>query len=387
MVGNKNQVARFFDRKNTGKSVTIVKTAEGMSGNWVSMQMTVNAGEETLKSTSFDGNRESEIRIVNKLIVRVDAKQNGKESHLVVRPGSRNRFVDANRLLAQKYKPDNDDEDGQWLPEFVVLGYSSRDPTPFVSLFWIANMNPLFIRTFSPGDIIPRGNSGEGGAKPKSDFEDAVEVEEFVFDDFRNKVKLKELLKCFDNIPDAGAKYAITLHADLPDNNDPNKLVENFSPGHTFLSFTKTNGSSSVTQVFGFYPFSGPLTVLNLEVPSLIMDDGGHEFNSSIAIANVDASHFKAAEKLAGEYADDKDYDLNDFNCTNFALDVFNKARPGNDQIHVPDWRGSLTNLNYGSTPNGLYKVLRRLKNENGKEANNITMGNFLAIPSKGPCK
>ena len=72
---------------------------------------------------------------------------------------------------------------------------------------------------------------------------------------------------------------------------------------------------------------------------------------------NISQADFQTLENIAETLANSMKYDLNDYNCTNYALDVFNSIEPLNSQIVVPDWIGPYTGINYGTTPNGLWKV------------------------------
>ena len=51
-----------------------------------------------------------------------------------------------------------------------------------------------------------------------------------------------------------GAVYSAKLCVDIPVNNDPLALLDGTTPGHAFITVTKTNGSQSATLSFGFYP-------------------------------------------------------------------------------------------------------------------------------------
>ena len=98
---------------------------------------------------------------------------------------------------------------------------------------------------------------------------------------------------------------------------------------------------------------------------------------------NISQADFQTLENIAETLANSMKYDLNDYNCTNYALDVFNSIEPLNSQIVVPDWIGPYTGINYGTTPNGLWKVLGQMKS-NGNS--NVDMGVMDAPTSSGPC-
>jgi len=202
-------------------------------------------------------------------------------------------------------------------------------------------------------------------------------------------IDLAKYFKCFDNIPDAGATYTVKLCADLPSNNNPDNLINNsLEPGHSFITMTKTNGNNSVTQSFGFYPVPKYVSALMIPVSSKIVDNGSsgneHEYNASIEAKNISQQDFKSLQNIALSRANLMKYDLNDYNCTTYALDVFNFINQSNPVV-VPDWLGSGGNtpggFNYKKTPNGLYKALNAMTNNP-----NVSVGKFQASTSHGPC-
>ena len=196
----------------------------------------------------------------------------------------------------------------------------------------------------------------------------------------RAEIDLAKYFNCFNNISDNGATYTIKLCTDLPSNDDPDKLIVGLTPGHTYLTIKKTNGSQSVTQSFGFYPESGPLSVFGGPVASEVNDDGDHEYNASIIIG-MTQSQFNSVKSLALSYAS-SNYDLNDFNCADFALDIFNSIRT--TPIDIPDSETSIHN--YKTTPNGIYSTLKAMKDNNHAEAASIYVGATNSPVSYGPC-
>lgn len=116
------------------------------------------------------------------------------------------------------------------------------------------------------------------------------------------------------------------------------------------------------------------------------MDNGvggsGHEYNASILMNNLSQLDFNTVKNLALNYANSLLYDINDFNCSDYALDCFNSIRTS--PLVIPNTVFPLKD--YGTTPNGIYKKLNEMKNNNDPEAANIGIGVFTALTSHGPC-
>lgn len=89
----------------------------------------------------------------------------------------------------------------------------------------------------------------------------------------------------------------------------------------------------------------------------------------------------------------EKQYDLNDYNCANFALDAFNSISilPISSQpmsvIFYSPVTFSGTGFLFGQNPAGLYESLTNLKNSGSILAPNIQLGGVNYAPtSKGEC-
>lgn len=137
-------------------------------------------------------------------------------------------------------------------------------------------------------------------------------------------VDLQKMINCFSLIPDAGATYSVKLCTDIPVNYFPDFAFNtNFSPGHSFLTLTKTNGSQSISQSLGFYPSVQSLN----PSPGEFHDNGiltrGHEYNASITLNNVGAGNFTTViSKLLSHVGNT--YNLGTNNCTHVVVDAFN---------------------------------------------------------------
>lgn len=241
------------------------------------------------------------------------------------------------------------------------------------------------------GELV--GQGGGGG----------VEIIEMELDSSASKpaVDIKKLFKCFDAVPDfPGTVYTMKLCTDIPANGDPNMpwVLRGFNPGHSFVIITKTNGSNSVTQAFGFYPIDGKENITSQSpVTSKIIDDKYHEINASIEITNLDPMAFRQIRLYAEDIFSKRQYDIINFNCSNFAIDLFNLARPSSNQIEVEPFHA---NVSQGiisppviwvipKSPQGLFKELKRMKDANAPDAPNIIIQNthnYRAPQTNGEC-
>lgn len=113
---------------------------------------------------------------------------------------------------------------------------------------------------------------------------------------------------------------------------------------------------------------------------SKINDNGSHDYDAKITM-EIDESSFDAAMIQALYLAGHNSYDINDYNCTNYAIEVFNTVRDSSSEISIPDWTWGPKN--FGQTPNGLYKEMAEMK-ANGD--NSVEIGAANAPYKTGTC-
>ncbi len=166
----------------------------------------------------------------------------------------------------------------------------------------------------------------------------------------------EHLLAFYPLQPDAA--YTVTICADLPDNNNPEKVYKKKEPGHVFLILTKQSASyeNIITASFGFYP-RVPVTCLFKKVRSRIMDNSNREYNASLE-KKLTMKEFVLVMDKCKELSKKK-YDLKKFNCYEYALEVFNSL-PGIEKLPVSNVRFPFI-LGRGGSPCGLYRDLKNL--------------------------
>ena len=232
------------------------------------------------------------------------------------------------------------------------------------------------------------GGGGTGGGGPIVE-EEAIQI------DFENQyadpaIEIVKYMKCFTDIPDAGATGSIEIFTDVPVNGDPDKFFDwnNGSPGHTFIQLKKSNGSQSVSQNIGFYPVTGWKTTLTpAPINGKFVDNEGHEFNASYKV-NLSAAQIQTAVTRILYLSRFVRYDIDDYNCTDWVLDVFNETVSVQQHLDIPryDIPGGMAPKGT-STPNGLYIKLQQMKQAGGPAAANITVPLVGWVgASGGPC-
>ncbi|RXK81677.1 hypothetical protein [Filimonas effusa] len=308
----------------------------------------------SFSKTSLDGKNTSYYNIVDGRAV----KTKSTASNLARGGGSGGGEDDAD-------EPDPIMDDGTSLPDFILVctpasvGYSMDfyfilpDFSDYTNdSYYLGYYQELDVDTNIPGDVI-------------------TEVEFPINNDI---VALEKLLKCFQNVSSYGATYSVKLCTDIPANSNSGWLINgNLSPGHAFLTLTKTNGDNSVTQSFGFYPGEDGR-------PSDIHNDANHEYNASLTM-NISEAQFQTVIQTAENKAQSESYDLNTQNCANFALDVFNSVRSNPIQVDpiivtvgIPGNPPSSVDISIDKSPQKLFDKLLDMKNGGGSEAGAISI-------------
>ena len=240
---------------------------------------------------------------------------------------------------------------------------------------------------YSASDPYASNGSGGGGgsAVPLNGVVRHIDFEHLLD---QATIDLKKYLACFETIADQGATCTLKLSTDIPEDDNPNSFFnwQTGSPGHTFLQLGKKNGNNSIQQNIGFYPVSPWKTLIDLPVEGRFADNGGHEFNATITM-DMTPANFRSIITQMLYLSTFIKYDIDDYNCTDFALDIFNFRRT--NQLIIPKYNvpGGATSAGT-STPQGIYKELKRMQALGNPESNNISIPSAKAFagPSSGPC-
>ena len=382
----KLDLVRFFVKGDMTRSVTVSSDGKTVTATWLAMKIPqVLAPDNQFRLSGIAEDMSQDISVVNGHVNEIVSGGRNNKSVISISQAEDHQII-------QKVLPNgkaNPDDAPQWLPEFTIVAEIGGIQRTLYSLYWLTNMNSAYLYAYTnlnPYEPIDIGGVVSAPGQAPSSGDEILIIESYEYET-PPAVKLDKIMKCFEGIPDAGAKYSMTMYVDIPNTSDPTQLTKNFSPGHTFLAMTKSNGQSSITQVFGFYPSVGSLSFFGSAVKSKIRDNSDHEYDASITIDDVDSYSFNTAAYLAQYYSNGMHYDINDFNCTDFAIDVFNKARPLDDQITVPDWTLNSVGVNCGTTPNGLYQILSSAKDNNTPSSKDIDVKTSQAPKGKGECQ
>jgi len=208
-----------------------------------------------------------------------------------------------------------------------------------------------------------------------------------LIDDKKPAIDLFSFINCFETISGVGAKYSLSIASLLPVDNHPDQLINMYtqSAGHAFITLKKENSSGqSITQVIGFYPTELNFYTLAGSVGSKIANDEENKYSAKYTI-EVTENQFRSAINKAINLSYNP-YNLYDFNCTNYAIAVFN-ASGGNlyvdPQLYMPYSMGAFYSAYPVYNPNALYRSIEK-KQQSGN--NSAIINTSKADKSHGPC-
>jgi hypothetical protein len=289
------------------------------------------------------------------------------------------------------------------MPEVVITYVRSSSSSDFSWSFWMsfvsffsqssANESLNGYYSWFDGGGSPGGGGGGGSTDgsgnpnnggPQIDAPILIDLEP---DDEKAGIDLQKYINCFTSIPDAGSTCSIEISSDIPVDNDPNKFYDfsTGSPGHVFITVMKSNGSQHATLNIGFYPQSGYKASTYAPTGGKLVDNAKHEFNASLKMGLTTAQLSTTLTRM--RQLSNINYDTDEYNCTDWAMDIFNHTRTNKLQIPLYGIPGSpLTQ--HTRTPQGLYNKLQQMMNANDPEKGNITIGIYkgYAGGTTGPC-
>ena len=210
-----------------------------------------------------------------------------------------------------------------------------------------------------PTDIPIDGNGGGGGSSPTSCRDGYVRdgsgnciATVVVISPETPIADMVKYLECFDTSKSA----TIAIYADQPKSGSSDAWAATWSGavvGHTFVSIIQ----EANTSVFGFYPSTDDTRVTSPPELSAMGNDSGESYNVSVSIT-VSGNVLQQILQYAISYNDT--YDLDNYNCTDFGIEIGNLAGMG-----LPDcyesWPGG-----GGSNPGTLGQHLRNMTLPNG---------------------
>lgn len=197
---------------------------------------------------------------------------------------------------------------GGFLDEVIVTAPYYNPSTPYVPQY----TPPIYTPPVSPSPTYPYYDFVGGGGSSSSNANWNVNNILLTLAPPETPIKdVGKFFECFDITKTA----VVTVYADQPIVGTSTPIdLKNLDPGHAFVSIKQND--RIVT--FGFYPNSEGVKSL-LPASSILGNNGGDHYDVSISIT-VSGSILSKVLSKAKNYP--TIYDINSFNCTNYARDI-----------------------------------------------------------------
>jgi hypothetical protein len=172
---------------------------------------------------------------------------------------------------------------------------------------------------------------------PEASEEDKMTALRFVVEAPKNPIHdLSQKLNCFDivNNQNTAQFQSISLYVDQPIANS-NKLIDdrsgpiqkaNVGAGHTWLSITQVINGQTTTLNVGLYPAVSSMSLFSQPGAGAFNNDSNHAYDVFVRWENLSDQTFDAIITNLKAYTSAPNYDLNDFNCTTWAVKELEKV-------------------------------------------------------------
>ena len=369
----KNIGVQIFEKNESLKKYLLLKNDDtSYSANWIDMsglkgsENSFQNGTVTLESINNETQIDLEVKN-NEIIEVVKTDKNLLQRQVTYYNPSDKNYDYYSR----------EEEEAVELPD-IIINWSGPGGD-FMSLYWLFNQD-----SESEGMYIQGGTGGGGGGGTSAGGNDGVNSQDNVtaaptFNSPTHPISdVKNELRCFTNTASSSYSISVNVNQASPGTRDVFDPFSSFPAGHTFLTLEQYNtDGSSIIRNLGFYPkFTSkpgdPLTIATFG------DDSNTPYDISIKISVSSSDFITVINNLESQPLI---YDLNNFNCTNSAMDALNSininlpSTKSNSALFSGNNPGDLgedirnLNLNNFSANNGNRKITRTVSNSNNQTA------------------
>ncbi|MBI1342863.1 MAG: hypothetical protein GC171_08015 [Terrimonas sp.] len=196
----------------------------------------------------------------------------------------------------------------------------------------------------------------------------------------RKQEQLISRFQCFGEL-DANAQYEVLLCADVPDNDNPSRVIYYGQPGHVFLVLNKIPfPGDTISQSFGLYPLHMFWSLSFHKIRSKIGNNEKREYDIRLS-KSLSAWEFARLLEQAVQLSAHK-YHIKKYNCMQFALDLFNTVSDiqlSANTVRFPFLVGK------GGSPCAVYEKLKDLKTTGSPLAESIRIDSLQSPANSCP--
>lgn len=212
-------------------------------------------------------------------------------------------------------------------------------------------------------DALVTGSAGGGGTGSPTNQSNSTTV--VVTTGPAPLTNIPRYLGCFTNDPNASYTLTVCVDQPKPGQRDAWAITTGgidgsaqtgnpIDVGHTFLILTQNSGSTKTVRNIGFYP-SGRVDPIFPTSTGQFNNNEAHSYDVQATFPLNSNSFFNLISYIQNVWSQNVSYDLNNFNCTSFALAALH-ASGIQFQSTVGSWPGGM-----GNNPGDLGEDLRAI--------------------------
>lgn len=345
----------FENNESANKYLILRKDGNGFTGNWIDMSRLQKSNSlyhsGTVKLESVDKEILVNLEVKNNQVIQLTRTFKNSLQRKVI------NFRDA-ELKLNNYS--REEGDPLLLPDIIV--YWEGPDADYSSLYWLFDQYDKFTVSYFQDAGGDGGTSeaslGGGGGE---DNQDNVTTAPTFTAPTEPINDIKAEVNCFLNNPSSTYSISVNVNEPSPGTRDVFAPFSNFQVGHTFLTLEQKNADgTSIIRNIGFYPKYASKPGDPLDV-AIFGDDSNTPYSISLKISVSGSDFMSLINKVKMQTMV---FDLNNFNCTNFAIDALKSIH-----INLPSTK-STSALFSGNSPGDLGEDIRNIDLNNFSETN-----------------
>ena len=366
---NQNFGVQIFEKGNNNKFLILQIKNSSYSGNWVDMsgltESTSHYKSGNIFLESIGNNSVTKLVVENNKVIETDKKAGNNSATDITYFNKGNSSGNTNNASSP-------DVDSQVLPDIIIYyDVNSGSGIDYLSWYWLVDQTAGGSYAY-----FPSSGGGGGGGTGSGNTSNIVNAP-LTLSPEAPITDLKQELKCFTN--SNTSTYSVSVNVNEPDPGTRD-LVNPISPypvGHTFLTLEQDNADgSSIIRSVGFYPKNSVKPGTEKD-QSIFGNDSNTPYDITLNISVTGSEMNTVLTQL--KYQQALQYDLNNFNCTNSAMEALNSINinlpstksdellfSGNDPGDLGEDLRNL-NLNAFSAENGDRKIVRTASNSDNQ--------------------
>jgi hypothetical protein len=371
VYNSQDLVAQIFEKGNNGNKFLLLQNKNSnYTGNWVDIsnltRVSAKYASGNIILSTLDNSSITKLVVDSNEVIRTEKTLDNNLTVAIT-------YFNYKNPLPKPYNGASPDLASPMLPEVVIYYDVNAGSTgiDYFSWYWLVDQTSGGAYAYFPSS---GGGGGYGGTGSTGNTNN-VSYAPITISPDAPITDIKEELKCFTNNSTSTYNVSVNVNEPDPGTRDVVNPFSSFPVGHTYLTLEQHNADgTSIIRTVGFYPKNSVKPGRETD-QSIFGNDSYTPYDVSLNFTVTGTQLSKVASTLVNQQA--YQYDLDNFNCTNSAMDALKAINinlpdtksdeplfSGNDPGDLGEDIRSL-NLNDFSAENGNVKAIRTVSNSN----------------------